>query len=227
MALSDRSILRLMQEGAIIIDPFIRANLSTSSYDVRLGEWFFREQRPRSGSPIYNPWSEEDVLRVWGGMPERAQSAEEWFEKNGPLKNIKPTDRIIWIGPGETILAHTIEFIGGQHGKVTTMMKARSSAGRNFINVCKCAGWGDVGYVNRWTMEISNSSRDHTIPIPVGRRIGQMVFFECAEPILAAEADYSSTGKYQTSKDIEEVKRLWSPLQMLPKMYLDREIREP
>ena len=24
------------------------------------------------------------------------------------------------------------------------MMKARSSLGRNFIEVCKCAGWGDV-----------------------------------------------------------------------------------
>lgn len=28
---------------------------------------------------------------------------------------------------------------------VTTMMKARSSMGRNFIEVCKCAGWGDIG----------------------------------------------------------------------------------
>jgi hypothetical protein len=33
---------------------------------------------------------------------------------------------------------------------VTTMMKARSSLGRNFIEICKCAGWGDVGYINRW-----------------------------------------------------------------------------
>lgn len=37
---------------------------------------------------------------------------------------------------GETILGHTNEFIGGQGG-VTTMMKARSSMGRTFIEVCK------------------------------------------------------------------------------------------
>ena len=45
--------------------------------------------------------------------------------------------------PGETILAHTQEFIGGREC-VTTMMKARSSLGRVFVAVCKCAGWGDV-----------------------------------------------------------------------------------
>jgi hypothetical protein len=63
------------------------------------------------------------------------------------------------------------------------MMKARSTWGRNFITVCKCAGWGDVGYVNRWTMEIANSSRNKHIPLVVGRRIAQIVFFE-VEPIL-------------------------------------------
>lgn len=57
-------------------------------------------------------------------------------------------------------------------------MKARSSLGRNFIEICKCAGWGDVGYVNRWTMEITNNSRYYTIPLVVGRRVAQIVFFE-------------------------------------------------
>jgi deoxycytidine triphosphate deaminase len=78
---------------------------------------------------------------------------------------------------GETILAHTNEFIGGRE-TVTTMMKARSSMGRNFIEVCKCAGWGDIGYVNRWTMEITNNSRFYSIPLVVGRRIAQIVFFD-------------------------------------------------
>jgi hypothetical protein len=48
-------------------------------------------------------------------------------------------DRVIFISPQETILAHTQEFIGGRK-TVTTMMKARSSLGRNFIEICKCAG---------------------------------------------------------------------------------------
>ena len=52
------------------------------------------------------------------------------------LDNISPQDRIIWLKPGETILGHTNEFLGGRK-TVTTMMKARSSMGRNFIEVCK------------------------------------------------------------------------------------------
>jgi dCTP deaminase len=222
MALSDTTILRLMEQGAIVIDPFDPRNLSTSSYDVCLGEWFYREQRPQAGSPFFNPWSESDVSRVWGSEPELAQTARDWFKEHGPLANINPDDKIIWIDPGETILAHTAEFIGGRHGIVTSMMKARSTMGRVFINVCKCAGWGDVGYVNRWTMEISNSSRYYTIPLVVGRRIAQMVFFQ-VEPIL--KADYTKTGKYQTEEDIDELRRLWTPEQMLPKLFRDREIR--
>jgi dCTP deaminase-like len=50
--------------------------------------------------------------------------------------------------------------------------------GRNFIEVCKCAGWGDIGYTNRWTMEITNNSRHYSIPLVVGRRVAQIIFFE-------------------------------------------------
>lgn len=79
------------------------------------------------------------VKHVWGESHE-AETAASWTERTGqPLDNIKPDDLIIWIKPGETILCHTNEFIGGR-SSVTTMMKARSSMGRNFIEVCKCAG---------------------------------------------------------------------------------------
>lgn len=63
---------------------------------------------------------------------------EDWCTrtKSAPLKGIKPTDEIIWLAAGETILAHTREYIGGR-GNVTTMMKARSSLGRNFIEVAE------------------------------------------------------------------------------------------
>ena len=105
------------------------------------------------------------------------------------------------------------------------MMKARSSLGINFIEVCKCAGWGDVGYINRWTMEITNNSRHYSIPLVVGRRIAQIIFFETGE-ILHKEKDYTSTGKYQTKKSLSDIKRSWKPEQMIPKMYLDREIRK-
>jgi dCTP deaminase len=102
------------------------------------------------------------------------------------------------------------------------MMKARSSLGRNFIEICKCAGWGDVGYINRWTMEITNNSRYYSIPLVVGRRVAQIVFFD-TEGICTAS--YEQTGKYQMSTtDVTELMKRWTPDDMLPKMYKDKEI---
>src|SRR5690348_8641441 len=49
---------------------------------------------------------------------------------------------------------------------------------KSLISVMQCAGWGDIGYVNRWTMEITNNSRHYSIPLVVGRRCAQIVFFD-------------------------------------------------
>ena len=163
--LSDVSIKRAMGNGSIIIEPFIPSNLATTSYDVTLGPFFFRETNPEPGygtqrlSPsflpffalltlnydvyhtctlgIYNPYSKDMVDQIWG-TPQKAESHKQWSERMGSkmLDNIGPDDLIIWIKPGETILGHTMEFIGGRNS-ITTMMKARSSMGRNFIEVCK------------------------------------------------------------------------------------------
>lgn len=224
MALSDRKVLEYKKVGKIVIEPFKRENLATSSYDVTLGEWFYREQAPKYNHSLYNIWNEEHVRHVWGaGKVERAVTAKEAFKKyKFEWKGISPNDKVIMLRPGETILAHTNEFIGGRD-TVTTMMKARSSMGRNFIEVCKCAGWGDVGYINRWTMEITNNSKNYIIPLVVGRRIAQIVFFETG-PIL--KKDYTATGKYQSSNDVKKLKKIWKPESMIPKLWTDRDARK-
>ena len=47
--LSDKAVLRYMKEGKIVIQPFIIENLGTSSYDVTLGKYFYRETTPEPG----------------------------------------------------------------------------------------------------------------------------------------------------------------------------------
>jgi dCTP deaminase len=224
MALSDKKILEAMAEGSIVIEPFHRANLATSSHDVTLGEFFFREQPTKYNHSLYNIWSQKHMEHVWGAKKvEKAVRAKDAFRKyNFTWDGISPEDKVIILRPGETILAHTNEFIGGRD-HITTMMKARSSMGRNFIEVCKCAGWGDVGYINRWTMEITNNSKNYIIPLVVGRRIAQIIFFETG-PI--EKSGYEKSGKYQTSASIKDLKKQWSPQMMLPRLYLDRDIKK-
>ncbi len=225
--LSDKAILREREAGNILIEPFVAENLGTGSYDVSLGRYYYRENRDASGLSFYNPYSAQDVARVWGSQDDylEATPAKEWRKKNRdfPLENISDDEEIIVLDPGETILAHTNEFIGGADHTIDTMMKARSSTGRNFLEVCKCAGLGDIGYCNRWTMEVTNNSSKYQIPLVVGRRIAQMLFFKTEGTI---KASYSDSGKYQTTTDIPKMMKEWHPSMMLPRMYLDREVRK-
>lgn len=223
MALSDKNILKHKKLGNIIIDPFREDNLATSSYDISLGEYYFREQKAEDEMRIYNIYSKKHTERVWGGEPYRAKRAKDVLREY-ELEGINDDDRVILIGPGETILGHSEEFIGGLN-TITTMMKARSSMGRSFIEVCKCAGWGDVGYINRWTMEITNNSKHYMIPLVVGRRIAQIIFFEVG-PILKNDYRKSSGSKYNNSLDFAETKKSWEPSMMLPKLYKDRDIKK-
>lgn len=224
MALSDKRILEEKKKGNIIIDPFKRENLATSSYDVSLGEWYFRENKPKHIYSVYNIYDKRHTDHVWGLKPYRAERAKNVFKDvKFDFVGISPEDQVILIDPGETILAHTEEFIGGRNC-VTTDMKARSSIGRNFIEVCKCAGWGDVGYTNRWTMEITNISKYYSIPLVVGRRIAQIIFFETGE-ILGNDYTQIKSSKYHTESNINKMKKNWKPEMMLPKLYKDRDIK--
>lgn len=228
--LSNRDILECLGD-TVVIDPFVPENVNTSSVDVRLGEWYYVEQRPPwwrrlvsalGFHEVYNIWDFEHVQRVWGEH-QRAPMIGVLFDGrwNTAWRGISPRDRVIMLPPKTTILAHTEEFIGGR-GTVTSMMKARSTMGRNFIEVCKCAGWGDVGYFNRWTMEITNNSKWRTIPLVVGRRIAQIALIETGVQATGA-GDYAAGGKYQVTSDLKELKRTWHPSMMLPRLDKDRD----
>src|SRR3989304_5043583 len=186
--LSDKCILEYLGCNEIIIYPFNLKYLNTSSYDVTLGENYYKNNNIDC---IYNIYSEIDVNKIWGN-PLMAITHQEYIDMgNQQLVNIELDEKIIMLDPGEMILTHTNEYIGGVN-KVTSMMKCRSSFGRSFINVCSCAGWGDIGYFNRWTMEIKNNSKYFKIPLIVNRPIAQIVFID-TEGII--HKSYNITGK--------------------------------
>ena len=217
---SNTKIEEGMKKGSIIIEPFNPEYLSTSSYDVCLGEYYCKEHKPQFLGAFFNIYDPEHVDRLWG-KPIAAPFAEDVFG-GIPMVNIDDKDRIIMLEPGESILAHTHEFIGGVY-EDTTMMKARSSLGRSLINVCQCAGWGDVGYFNRWTMEITNRSPFHRIPLVVGEPVAQIVFLETG----TAKGFYSDKGNYQGSANIEELKLTWHPKSMIPRTKRKNRQHEP
>ena len=225
--LSKPAILRHLHAGSILIDPFDPSNLGTNSYDVTLGKYCWREGSThlyRRRHPLYNPYDQEQVQTLW--EKDEAKPLDHFFDddfihRNKLYSSIGKDDLIILLDPGESILAHTQEFVGSGSNSITTKMFARSSTGRNFLHVCACAGLGDVGFNSIWTMEIFNRSRYHSIPLVVGRRYAQISFFEVES--VADEDLYA--GKYQKVKSFEETKRSWKPEYMVPRMYMDREVK--
>ena len=202
--LGNLAIAEALKADRIVISPFKEANLTSCAYDITLGQNIIR-QGPEHGigldnhtlGPLFiDPWDEVSAKRLWCPKVETSTDA-------------------IYIASHEFILAHTEEFIGTRPGSgLTTMMKARSSIGRNGISICRCAGLGDEGFFNRYTMEIINHT-DYTIRLKVGARIGQIVFMR----VEGSSINYQ--GKYQGCQDLDTLIETWTPDQMRPKMWMD------
>lgn len=216
---SNIQIKDAIKRGHIVFYPFTEANIAGSSVDVTLGEWFYRTERPSEGG-FYNPFDQKAVKQYFGEVL-KAEIHQEWAKKHGRqlFANIPPEHPIIVLRPKERILGHTHEFIGIK-APGTSTMQARSTWGRNGVAVCLDAGWGDPGYINRWTMEIYNMNEHESVVLPVGERIAQMVFYETG-PV---DSEYKKlSGKYQSaeSADLESIIADWKPEQMLPRAYKD------
>lgn len=180
--LSSRDIVFHLQVGNIVIEPFEEKLLNTNSYDVRLGKYFSRQRLYPLGAPVIRYNTEDGQDKMWDTPRDSG-------------------DFPIRIKAGETILCHTEEIIGGRN-IITTEMHAKSTTGRYGLSVCKCAGLGDVGFISRWTMEMTNHSNFPILIMP-GEPIAQIIFHEVTEPLT------QYAGRYGQGE--------WSPFDMLPK----------
>ena len=193
--LSDVEIQRHMAESRIVIYPYSAKRLNTDSYDLSLGRYFYR----------YLPLGERRPHEMSRG---------EGFELVDALDAGG-----IWLEPGERVLAHSQEVAGGRAVDglaVTTHIQATSTAARHGITAVQCAGWGDVGFINIWTLEVMNHTRDR-LWLPVGAIIAQVCFTSLPTP--RAHYGVDGRGQYQDIDPYEEgetILRAWRPENMLP-----------
>jgi deoxycytidine triphosphate deaminase len=219
---SNVQLREAIKSGHIVCEPFNEKHVSHASLDVTLGHYFYRTEQVNERT-VYNPFDREDVERYFAG-PYKAIPHKEWCDLNGLklFKGIPAEHPVIALKPGERILTHTHEFFGITPPGACEI-KSRSSWGRNGVAVCFDAGWIDPGYINRLTLEVYNLNQRETVLLPVGERIGQVVFHETGK----VEGNYGSgrdggfSGKYQQGTDLQTIIRTWSPDQMLPKAYRD------
>ena len=219
---SNKQIKQAIEDGVIVSVPYNPDNVSEASVDFTLGYYFYKQEYDER-SRVYNPFDKDDVDRYFKGSLE-AMPHQEWCDRNGfkNFENIPSEHPIIVLKPGERILAHTHEFIGIRSHGGAAEVKSRSSWGRNGVAVCFDAGWIDPGYINRITLEIYNLNQHESAVLPVGERIGQLIF-HTAGPV---EGDYSDgragmSGKYQHTDNLDELIASWRPEMMLPRAFKD------
>lgn len=225
---SNTEIKAAITDGTIVSVPYSETHVSEASLDFTLGNYFFKQEF-QEDSRVYNPFDKAEVARYFKG-PLEAIPHKEWCEQNGYklFENIPADHPIIVLRPGERILAHTHEFIGIRAHGGAAEVRSRSSLGRNGVAICFDAGWIDPGYVNRITLEVYNLNMHESVVLPVGERVGQLIFHKTG-PV---EGDYSDgrdgmSGKYQHTDNLQELISKWSPTDMLPRAYKDNRKAPP
>lgn len=168
--LTGNKILKEINEGNIVISPFNRDNLGPNSYDLTLGNEF------KTYDDIYllTPDNHDAVLDS---------------KKENPTASYGIGEKGYVFTPGVLYLCHTQEVAGST--RYVPCIEGRSSIARLGVQVHLTAGFGDVGFVGQWTLEIIVS---RPVILYSGMRICQVYF-----DTLEGEITELYRGKYLNS----------------------------
>lgn len=129
MILSDRTILKMLDEKSLVINPVTKEQIQPASVDIRLGNTF----------------------SVVDDTPSNIITLESQIS----YKTIT-TDTYL-IMPGEFVLATTMEYFE-LPDNLTAFVEGRSSLGRMGLFI-QNAGWVDPGFKGEITLELYNANR--------------------------------------------------------------------
>lgn len=173
MILVDVDIIKAIEDGDLAINPYNPENLGVNSYDVRLGDRIL----------TYDVYQMREEVR-----DDHLVRYLDAKKRNYVIEHCIPKDGLILM-PNTLYLGETVEMIDSHN--IIPMMDGRSSVGRLGISVHVTAGFGDLGFCGKWTMEITVV---HPVKVYSGMRIAQVWW---AYPSHKTERRYD--GKYQES----------------------------
>ncbi len=186
MTLSYNRLLKLVQDGVLTnVTPDM---VNAASIDITVGGVFFTERKPSSSH-----------------MANKVRIHDDPNQRRGPdmvRHELKAGEALI-LHPGEVCLAQSQQIFNLPRN-ISCQYVEKSSMGRSFLNHMM-AGWCDAGWNGSvLTLELKNELQYHDIEIPVGVRIGQMVFVEHEE--VPEEASYAKRGRYNGDTEAKGVK---------------------
>lgn len=129
MILSDKTIIRMLKEKTLLIEPLTEEQIQPASVDIRLGDTF--------------------------SIVEDSPNGIITMENQISYKTIQ-TDKYILL-PGQFVLATTLEYFV-MPNDLTAFVEGRSSLGRMGLFI-QNAGWVDPGFEGEITLELFNANR--------------------------------------------------------------------
>ena len=155
--LSDGTILRLVDEGAITIEPWDPAMVQPASVDLRLGNTFrvFHNHRTAAIDLAAPPANLTEQISIGDDEP-------------------------FIIHPGEFVLGRTLEWVE-LPDDIVARIEGKSSLGRLGLIVHATAGFVDPGWKGTLTLEITNLTRVPIVLWP-GKAIAQLSFMTLDAP---------------------------------------------
>ena len=159
MILNGDEILQAHKDGRISIDPWDDAMVGTNSYNITLHDELM----------FYTTYYIDP-------------------KKDNPTKKVKIQEEGFTIWPGEFALGATAEIVDNSADDLVPMIEGRSSVARLGITIHGTAGFGDIGFSGRWTLEISCRQ---PIKLYAGMPIGQLYW------IRTNSTNRRYRGKYQ------------------------------
>ena len=193
--LTGEGIKNAILTGDIMISDFDEKRLNPNSYNLRLGDKLLvygltkhnlvmrsqQDQYIRFSNTLYE--LTDDLMNTNYLYPRKDNPTIEYpIPENGFI-----------LYPGELYLGTTMERTFTE--KYIPMISGRSSIGRLGIDIHKTAGFGDIGFDGKWTLEIVA-----TVPVLVypGMEICQ-IYFESPE----GPTGIKYNGRYQNQEDVE------------------------
>jgi len=129
MILSDRTIIKMLEEGSLKISPLNINQIQPASVDIRIGNTFCIVEDSPTG-----------IITL---------------DSEAKYKTIKADTYILL--PGQFVLATTMEYIE-LPDYLTAFVEGRSSLGRLGLFI-QNAGWVDPGFKGELTLELYNANR--------------------------------------------------------------------
>ena len=129
MILSDKTIMKMLEEKSLVISPLTDGQIQPASVDIRLGNTFSIVDDSPSG-----------VITLENEIRYKTITADTYL-----------------IMPGQFVLATTMEYFE-LPDNLTAFVEGRSSLGRMGLFI-QNAGWVDPGFKGEITLELFNANR--------------------------------------------------------------------